>query len=85
MEVVLGSATGQRVRAALFICPRPLECRSRYFPGAPLAPPFKHSPSQTTRRTDDLLAYGVILFGRVTRCPQARQAASLALDFREAQ
>src|SRR5215213_11163948 len=39
MRIVHERATSQRVRVALIQRPRPLECRSRYFPDSPLAPP----------------------------------------------
>jgi hypothetical protein len=45
IAVVEKRATSQRVRVALFIRPRPLECRSRYFARLPFGTPqrrFKH-------------------------------------------
>ena len=45
MRVVVRSATRQRVRVALVICPRPLECRSRFFSRLPFGTPlqrFRH-------------------------------------------
>jgi hypothetical protein len=39
MAVVKQWTTSQRVRVALFIRPRPLECRSRYFARLPFGTP----------------------------------------------
>jgi hypothetical protein len=46
MAIVKTKYNPPRVRVALFICPRPLECRSRLFARLPLAPPKPSSPSQ---------------------------------------
>ena len=42
MAVVVATATRQRVRVALFICPRPLECRSRLFSRLPFGTPLRY-------------------------------------------
>src|ERR1044071_5190502 len=69
MAVVLGRSTRQRVRVALVICPRPLECRSRFFP-APLWHPPKPTRHLNSCQNGLQRLREVLYFRRVTPCPQ---------------
>ena len=86
MAVVLATATRQRVRVALFICPRPLECRSRFFPAPLWQPPFaKFTISVAIEAGCNACAW-CYTFGRVDAVSSASPGIHRWLsEFRQAQ